>query len=112
MTKVEKQRLSEKRFIQHMREHMRHPNSIYLRERLCRMFTGVALFPEYLKKSYKEIFDYLMLDTSRLDPCLLNLHFKVMERKDTGEVLDTWLELDGERLSIQEIENLWQLIRD
>lgn len=123
MTKQEKARISERRFMEHMRKHMKHPDREYMKNWMYHLFSGVALTTEYLRNAYKEILEYLAQDLSRVDPCLHSLQFHERENGN-GVLVDTWLSLESDgtrpeypigkryRLTLEEVQNLWLLVKE
>ena len=98
---------------QHMRAHGKHPNRYTLQAMIDRLYYGVALTEEHLCEAHTEIFEYMKLDPSRLDPCLQDLKFSIRSRD--GKILDSWFHIqrDGEedwRLPEQAVQNLWRLV--
>lgn len=123
MTKQEKARISERRFVERMRTSMKHPNREYMKHWMYHLFSGHLLTEEYLRDCYKKILEYLAQDLSRIDPCLHSLQLN--EVIDGNDVLtDAWLSLESDgtredhplgeryRLCLDEVKNLWLLVKD
>lgn len=121
--KITKSEIKERQFLERMKVQMKHPNQEYMKNWLYHMFLGVGLTPEYLRNAYKDIYEYLMQDVTRIDPCLHGLHYHVIETLD-GKTIDSWLSLvsDGTRqdhpkgeeyrLDLNEVQNLWLLVKN
>ena len=121
MTKVEKQRQRNALYEKHMMSGGVHPNSFTLLQMEQRLFSGVALTNEHLAKAYREIFNYLAQDTTRIHRSLRTL--KLSERfAADGSVVEAWMTLESDgtiphipfgtryTLTLQEVKNLWLLV--
>lgn len=118
---LERQRESERRFLNHMIDHGKHPNAWTLQSMEDSLFYGSRLDKRSLALAFRKLFLYMAQDKSRVHRCLHSLLLHERFSPD-GEIVEAWLSLESDgtttrapkgdryRLTLNEIKNLWRLI--
>jgi len=118
---LERQRERERRFLNHMIDHGKHPNAWTLQSMENNLFYGSRLDERSLAKAFRELFLYMAQDKLCVHRCLHSLLLHERFSSD-GEIVEAWLSLESDgtttrapkgnryRLTLDEIKNLWRLV--